>query len=263
MAAGLVGRGAKSLTPRRVYDLSSRRPSPSPNGKGEPRRNRDDSRADKGDMTDEDLVRRFRSGEERCFDDLVRRHQERVYWIARRIVGSHDDADDVVQDVFIKVYRKLEGFRGESSFSTWLHRIAVNTAIGMQRRKKIIHWLRLDELPEASLGGTSPKGTPSGKYRPEMAGMRTVSSGHPASVGTSDVPHSQSLDSLEVEEQRQLIEDAIERLPAKQRQVFVLRFYDELPYAEISKILKKSVGGLKANYHHAVKKIAAYVRQNI
>ena len=209
-------------------------------------RNRDELRAGKGDMTDEDLVGRFRSGEDRCFDELVRRHQQRVYWIARRIVGDHDDADDVVQDVFIKVYRKLEGFRAESSFSTWLYRIAVNTAIGYQRRKKVIEWLRLEP---SLLGGTS-------EYRPEMAGMRTVSSGQ-------DVPHSQSLDSLEAKEQRQLIEEAIERLPPKQRQVFVLRFYDELPYAEISKILKTSVGGLKANYYHAVKKIAAYVRKNM
>lgn len=143
----------------------------------------------------------------------------------------------------------------------------MNTAIGVQRRKKTVEWLRLESL---MLGGTSPRheesrsnhlapvngaswasprrGPPWDEYRPRKLGISTVSSGQ-------DVLHS-----LEVEEQRSIIEQAIARLPKKQRLVFLLRYYEELPYSEISKILKTSVGGLKANYYHAVRKIAAYVK---
>jgi len=199
------------------------------------------------EVTDEELVERFRDGGKEWFDELVRRHQKRMYWLARRIVGNHDDADDVVQDVFLKVYHGLRKFRGESSFATWLYRITTNAAIGMQRRRRIVEWVGLEP---SLLGGTSPEGVPfRDEYRPEEAATAAVSSGQ-------DVPHS-----LEVEEQRAIIEKAIARLPRKQRLVFVLRYYEELPYAEISKILKTSGGGLKANYYHAVKKIATYVRR--
>ncbi|MFQ5799562.1 MAG: sigma-70 family RNA polymerase sigma factor, partial [Bacteroidota bacterium] len=81
------------------------------------------ARSGEAEVTDEELVERFRDGEKESFDELVRRHQKRIYLLARRIVGNHDDADDVVQDVFVKVYHGLRKFRGESSFATWLYRI--------------------------------------------------------------------------------------------------------------------------------------------
>ena len=215
----------------------------------------------RGGETDAGLIARFRAGEEKCFEELVRRHQKRVYWLARRIVGNHDDADDVVQEVFIKVYHGLRNFRGEANFSTWLYRITVNMAIGAERKKKARQLLRITH-PSSSIA-----------LHPSLSfGERGVNDVHGAGVSANmnarsvvgpyadGVNSSDAQQRLEDQERRALIEEAIAQLPKKQRLVFVLRYYDELSYVEISKILKTSVGGLKANYYHALKKIAAFVR---
>lgn len=177
-------------------------------------------------MTDLELVDRFRNGEESAFNELANRYKEKIYWTARRFVSEHQDADDIVQQVLWKAYEGLKGFRSDSSVFTWLYRIAVNTSLNAVRKKKVREFLRFDELFE------------------------------------SDSPESERPDEiLEREEERSLIERAVQKLPEKQKSVFVLRYYEQLPYEEIAVILKTTVGGLKANYFHAVKKIEEYVKR--
>ena len=175
--------------------------------------------------SDSELVEQFKNGNEAAFNELVIRYQEKMYWVARRFLNDHDGADDVVQDVFVKAYESLKHFRGESSLYTWLYRIAVNLSLNVLRRRRIREFFRLDDV--LHLGGEAEE-------EPDRI--------------------------MEAHEQRRLIEEAVDTLPEKQRTTFILRHYDEMPYEEISKILKTSVGGLKANYFHAVRKIGRYLK---
>ena len=178
--------------------------------------------------SDHELIRDFKNGNDKAFNILVLRYQEKIYWVVRRLLPDHDEADDVVQDIFVKVYRSLNSFKGDSSFYTWLYRIAVNLSLNEIRRKKTRRTFALDDTA--------------------------------AQYESGDVL---PLEQMERDERTRLIKEAIERLPEKQKKVFVLRYYEELPYEEISKILKTSVGGLKANYFHAVKKIGAFVKHGL
>ncbi|MEX1139735.1 MAG: RNA polymerase sigma factor [Bacteroidota bacterium] len=176
-------------------------------------------------MTDLELVDRFRNGEESAFNEIANRYKEKLYWTARRFVNDHQDADDVVQQVLWKAYEGLKNFRSDSSVFTWLYRIAVNTSLNAVRKKKVREFLQFDELFE------------------------------------SENPESERPDEVvEREEEKALIEQAVQKLPEKQKAVFVLRYHEQLSYDEIAAILKTSVGGLKANYFHAVKKIEEYVK---
>jgi RNA polymerase sigma-70 factor (ECF subfamily) len=176
------------------------------------------------DSNDLELVELFQKGNETSFNELVRRYQEKVYWIARRFVNDHDHADDIVQEVFVKVYSALKLFRGESGFYTWLYRVTVNIALNVLRKQRIRDFIRIDEFFE-----------------------------------TADDVNDQPDAIFEKDEQQKLIEEAISKLPEKQKAVFILRYHEELSYEEIALILKTSVGGLKANYFHAAKKIGEYV----
>jgi RNA polymerase sigma-70 factor (ECF subfamily) len=176
--------------------------------------------------SDLELVRLFQCGDDSSFNQLVLRYQEKVYWVARRFVNDHDSADDVTQEVFCKAFESLKEFRGESSVFTWLYRITVNIALNTIRRNRAREFFRIDDL-----------------------------------FDTEDTNVQAPDEAVERQEDRALIEQAIARLPNKQRSVFVLRYYEELPYEEIAKILKTSVGGLKANYFHAVRKIQEYLRR--
>ncbi len=178
--------------------------------------------------TDLELVEIFRSGDVSGFNELVRRYQEKVYWIARRTLGGHDDADDAVQDVFVRVYEKLKDFRGEANFYTWLYRVAMNVSLNALRRKRLKEMLPYDDVLEEMI---------------------------PSDASTDDA--------IQKEEYRTILERAIEQLPAKQKAVFIMRYYDEMPYEEMSKVLNRSVGGLKANYFHALKKIQEFVRREM
>lgn len=170
------------------------------------------------------LIDEFKRGNEQAFNTLMLRYQEKIYWIVRRMVPDHDDADDIAQNVFIKAYTSLRSFKGDSSFYTWIYRIAVNLSLNEIRRKKLRRTFAIDE---------------------EIHQVAS-SDAHP-------------LERLEQEERTQQIRDAIERLPEKQKKVFLLRYYEELPYDEIARILGTTVGGLKANYFHAVKKIGIHL----
>ena len=158
------------------------------------------------------------------FNLLVRKHQEKLYWHIRRLVIDHEDSNDILQEVFIKVWKALESFRGDSELYTWLYRIATNEALGFLKKKKRRFFLPWQDVENVLMEKIE---TDSGFTGNEI--------------------------------QRKL-QKAIIRLPEKQRVVFNLRYYDEMKYEEMSKVLDTSVGALKASYHHAVKKIEDYVK---
>jgi RNA polymerase sigma factor (sigma-70 family) len=169
---------------------------------------------------DQALLQAILSGidTERAFGALVSRYQEKLYWHIRRMVVDHDSANDVLQNAFIKIWKNLGQFRGESSLSTWLYRIATNESINHLNQLKRRLSVSMEEQINLS---ERIKADP--QFRPER-----------------------------IEWKLQL---AIQDLPEKQRIVFLLRYYDEMPYQEMSKVLETSEGALKASYHHAVKKI--------
>jgi RNA polymerase sigma-70 factor (ECF subfamily) len=175
--------------------------------------------------SDQELIQDVRNGRRQAFTELMRRHQVRVYWVSRRIVGNHEDADDIAQETFIKAYVGLGEFRGDSSFFTWLYRIAVNLSLNAVRKRQVLNYLRDSSL------------------------LRKV-------LPLEDDPEKL----METEEMLSRVEKAVALLPEKQRSVFILRYYEEMTYDEIAQILKTSVGGLKANYFHALKKVQQYLK---
>jgi RNA polymerase sigma-70 factor (ECF subfamily) len=150
---------------------------------------------------------------------LVENYSSRLYWHIRRMVILHEDADDALQNTFIKAWKNIADFRSESALYTWLYSIATNEALSLINKRKKNSTVPLDDI-EAYLESSHE-------------GM-TWFDGDEAQI---------------------LLHNAILRLPDKQRAVFNLKYFDDLTYEEMSKILKTSVGALKASYHHAVKKI--------
>jgi len=175
--------------------------------------------------SDQDLIEQCRDPKQRAaaFGLIVKRYQERVYYMVRRMVIDHDDANDVVQDAFIKAYKALPKFRGDSQLYTWLYRIASNIAIDHLNKKK--RFLRAPEELEERLAATIDNG-------PHYSGN----------------------------EIQNKLEKAVLTLPDKQRLVFQLKYYEELKYQNISEITGTSVGALKASYHIAVKKIVQIIK---
>lgn len=146
-------------------------------------------------------------------------YQERLYWHLRRLVTHHEDANDLLQNCLIKVYRNIDRFRGQSSLYTWLYRIASNEAFTFLKRRQR---QATDSLSAETMEGV-------GQLRAD--------------------------DPVDGDQLVLWLQAAVARLPDRQRMVFCLRYFDELSYREISEIMGTSVGGLKASYHHAVKKI--------
>ena len=146
-------------------------------------------------------------------------YQQKLYWHIRRLVASHEDANDVLQHVFIKVWKNLEKFRGESGLYTWLYRIASNESFTFLRKEKKRRSLSIDD-EDMDLGN-----------------------------------HLKADQHFSANEMEWKLQVAMQKLPEKQKAVFSLRYYDEMPYSKISEVLETSEGALKASYHHAVKKI--------
>lgn len=171
--------------------------------------------------TDEEILKMFRNSETRhyAFNMLVLKYREKVYYFVRRMLIDHDDTDDVVQNIFIKVWKNLDNFREDSSLFTWLYRISVNEALSFAKSKKLRLFLTLSS--------------------PEAAMLKTLRD-------------DRYFDGREIEQKLQKV---VIRLPEKQRVVFNLRYYDEMPYEQMSEVLGTSVGALKASYHFAIKKI--------
>ena len=173
------------------------------------------------DYTDIELLELFRNADRKhyAFNLLVRKYREKIYFFIRRMVISHEDADDVVQNVFIKVWKNLDSFREDSKFYTWLYRIAVNESLSFLKSKKLHSILSLSS-PEASL-------------------VKTLHDDNYFDGSAIQI----------------ILREAIIKLPRKQQVVFNMRYFDEMSYEEMSEILGTSVGALKASYHFAAKKI--------
>jgi RNA polymerase sigma-70 factor, ECF subfamily len=179
--------------------------------------------------TDADLVASCLAGRREAFDVLVERHQRHVYHLCYRFAGSHEDASDLAQDVFIRAYRGLGGFKGQASLGTWLYRIAVNVCLN-QRAAKAATPDALEPLLRAGDGRTAS--------RDESA-----------------------CDALLRGERAGQVRAAIARLPRKQRTTLILRVYHELPHAAIAGILGSSVGAVKANFFHALTNLKRLLRE--
>lgn len=181
-------------------------------------------------MTDREILDLFHSGggRERAFTLLVERYQQRVYFHIRRMVKSHDDANDIMQNTFIKVWNALENFRSDSQLFTWLYRIATNETITFLNSKTRHSTVAFEGGEEDET--YSPSAFVQGESNP--------------------------VDADKIQRRLQM---AIDTLPEKQKIVFNMRYYDEMPYEQMSEILDTSVGALKASYHHAAQKIEKYL----
>jgi RNA polymerase sigma-70 factor (ECF subfamily) len=179
-------------------------------------------------MSDTELLVQFRNPvtKERAYTAVIKKYQEKLYWHVRRMVIEHEDANDVLQNVFIRVWNALENFREDSQLYTWLYRIATNECLTYIEQQKKRSAVSLNEVET----GLSNK-----------------------------IKADSHFDANKLEWKLQL---AIQQLPEKQRIVFNLRYYDEMPYEEMSRVLETSEGALKASYHHAVKKIEDYIKNH-
>ena len=179
------------------------------------------------EASDFDLVHRFVEGDESSFNKIVLRYQQKIYWHARRMTGNHLDADEIVQEVLIVLYEKLKGFKYQSSLYTWIYRITATRSINYLRKRNLRQIFSFDEK-----GGNLIK-------------------------SKDDI-----VSNFESKERLERLESVLKEIPPKQREVFLLRNFEELSYEEISEITGKSVGGLKANYFHALKKIMELMKED-
>jgi len=181
----------------------------------------------KPETSDAEIVNLLQSpgGMERGFRLLMDKYQERLYWHIRRMVLDHEDANDVIQNVLVKVFRSIGGFEGKSSLFTWLYRIATNETLTFLDRNSRRNTSSLEE-----------------------AGL------HASNRLRADVY-------FDGDEIQLRLREALEHLPEKQRVVFNLRYYEEMSYHDMSEVLSTSEGALKASFHHAVKKIEAYFQR--
>ncbi len=177
------------------------------------------------ELTDKELLDQFRNENTRhyAFNLLVRKYQQKIYYLIRRMVIDHDDASDLTQNTFIKIWKGLDNFREDSQLYTWIYRIATNESLTFLKQKRTRFFIPLGDV-EYEL-------TSKLDYDPNFTG-----------------------DKLE-----RKLQQAILTLPEKQRLVFNLRYYDNMKYEEMSKSLGVTEGALKASYHHAVKKIEKYM----
>lgn len=175
-------------------------------------------------MNDKDILTLYREGgREQAFRLLVQSYKERLYWHIRRLVLDHDDTDDCLQNTFIKAWQSLERFRGESQLYTWLYRIATNEAITFLSRQQT------------------------------RGGDTTL-------LAAERLPSDPWFDGDELQT---ALHRAIAKLPPKQKAVFNLRYFEEMPYEQIASVLDTSEGALKASYHHAYEKVKTWMKEEI
>ncbi|HWZ22175.1 MAG TPA: RNA polymerase sigma factor [Cytophagaceae bacterium] len=176
-------------------------------------------------MEDKELLEKFKEENSRhyAFNLLVKKYQQRVYWHIRKMVIDHDDADDLTQDCFIKVWHHLENFRSDSQLYTWIYKIATNECLNFLNKKRKRFFLPINNVEK--------------ELEQKLS----------------------SSDMIEGDEIQMKLQKALLKLPEKQRLVFNMKYFDDLKYEEISEILGTSVGALKASYHLAVKKIEVYL----
>jgi RNA polymerase sigma-70 factor (ECF subfamily) len=180
-------------------------------------------------LTEAELVERLRDPATRrsAFTEVVNTYSEKLYWMIRKMGLSHDDTNDIVQNTFMKAWMNLDNFRGESKVSTWMYKIAVNENITFLNKQRNINNVSLDDT-DAFL-----------------------------------IDKLRSDEYFDGNDLQLKFQEAILRLPDKQRTVFNMKYYDDMKYEEMSEILGTSVGALKASYHHATKKIEAFLTDNV
>jgi RNA polymerase sigma-70 factor (ECF subfamily) len=179
-------------------------------------------------LEDKELLLKLRNPEGRNygFNLLVRKYQEKIYWHIRKMVIDHDDADDLVQETFVKVWKNIDSFREDAQLYTWIYRIATNECLNFLRKKKNKFFLPINDV------------------------QRELTQ-------KLDNGHMMDGDAIQLKLQKALL-----KLPDKQRLVFNMKYFEEMKYEEISEITQTSVGALKANYHHAVKKIEEFLKED-
>jgi RNA polymerase sigma-70 factor (ECF subfamily) len=170
--------------------------------------------------TDFDNIERFLNGDQSSFKEIVDKYKDKIYWHARRMTGNHLDADEIVQEVLIVVYKKLGNFKFQSSLYTWIYKITSTRSLNLIKKRNL---RRLFSIHDQE--------------------FEQISS-------DDDI-----VTNLESKQKLEKIDKLLKTLPVKQREVFILRHYEQLSYEEISKITGKSLGGLKANYFHALSKV--------
>lgn len=177
-------------------------------------------------MEDGEILALYRAGHrEEAFTAIVNTYSERLYWHVRTIVASHEDADDLMQDIFLKIWNSLPSFRGESRLYTWLWRIATNEALSHARRESLRAHQSLD--------------------------------------GQQAVPEpAQASEGIDGDRAATLLAAAINTLPPRQKAVFSMRYFDGMTYEDISRVMRTSVGALKASYHFAEKKVREYISRH-
>jgi RNA polymerase sigma factor (sigma-70 family) len=176
-------------------------------------------------VEDSEILEKFQDEKTRdlAFNMLLKKYQQKIYWHIRRMVIDHDDADDLVQDVFIKVWKNLPGFRSDAQLYTWMYRIATNECITFLNRKKLKNNVSFDDVS------------------------------HELSESLADSTY------FDGDKAQMKLQKALLTLPEKQKLVFNMKYYDDMKYEEISEVLGTSVGALKSSFHLAVKKIEAFL----
>jgi len=178
-------------------------------------------------LEDKELLSKIRNADTRSygFNMLVRTYQQRVYWLVRKMVIDHDDSDDITQEVFIKIHKAIDNFREDSQLYTWIYRIATNECLSFLNKKKRRFFLPIEDV--------------SGEL-------------------SSRIDTAPDITGDEIQKK---LQKAILTLPDKQRLVFNMKYFEDLPYEDIAEITNTSVGALKASFHHAVKKIEDYLSE--
>ena len=162
-----------------------------------------------------------------AFARIVKEYSEQLYWQVRRLVLTHEDANDILQNTFIKAWTNIEYFRGDAKMSTWLYRIALNECLTFLNKQRASQQLSIDEAETETMNQLE-----SGAY-------------------------------FDGDETQKVFLQAVKQLPEKQRMIFNLKYFKEMKYEEISEILGTSIGALKASYHHAVKKIESFLEKHL
>ena len=180
-------------------------------------------------IEDEEILNLFvdPQSQGKAFELLISKYEKKVYWLIRRMIIDHDDATDLTQETFVKIWHNLDGFKKESKLYTWMYRIASNEALSFLRKKRRYTFIPFNDV-EAELE---------------------------KKINNNLAPEASELDAY--------FQKAVLKLPEKQRLVFQLRYYDELPYQDIAVITGTSEGALKASYHIAVKKVEAMLKASL
>ncbi len=173
---------------------------------------------------DYELIEKFCAGDERAFNLIVARYQSRIYWHARRMLGNHDDADEIVQEVLLVMYNKLMSFNFKSALYTWIYKITSTRSLNLIKKNNLRKIISLEKVSNKE-----------------------------------NSTYSDIIVNLEQKEKYEKFEKYLQKLPVKQREVFILRNLDDLSYDEISEVTGKRTGTLKANYFHALKKMKEFM----